>query len=431
MCEMESIDNTNKNQKSGIVKALKFNPYDPNFQANPYPIYHSLRSVEPIHQSFTGMWVLTRYTDVKAVLRDPRFCVDKMPKHVKHKSHYLEQRDFNTLAQAISKWLIFLDPPEHTRLRGLVSKAFSAATVKSLRPQIQQIADDLIGKVRHKGFMDIMSDLACPLPCNVIAAILGIPVEDWYKLYYWSDELSRILDPLRSLEDYEQMNKVALEFTDYFKSLIAQRQKSPQQDLLSTLIAVKEQDNKLSEEEIISVCMLLFFAGEETTLGIIGNGMLALLRHPQQMQQLKSEPMLIQSAVEEILRYDSPLQITTRVATEDVNIDGVTIRVGEKALVSLGAANRDPAQFPDPDRFDITRANNSHLAFSDGIHYCLGAALARIEAEIAINTLVQQLPDIKLSQEKLEWRNKVSVRSLKALPITFKPTKVSGLSSQV
>jgi hypothetical protein len=269
--------------------------------------------------------------------------------------------------------------------------------------------------------MDVMSDFACPLPCNVIAAILGIPIEDWYKLYYWSDELSHILDPLRSLQDYEQMNKVALEFTDYFRSLIAQRQKSPQQDLLSTLIVVKEQDSKLSEEEIISVCMLLFFASEETTMSIIGNGILALLCHPQQMQQLKSRPMLIQSAIEEILRYDSPIQITTRVATEDINIDGITIRVGEKALVSLGAANRDPAQFPDPDRFDITRANNSHLAFSDGIHHCLGAALGRIEAEIAINTLVQQLPNLTLSQNKLEWRNKVSVRSLKALPITFKP----------
>jgi pimeloyl-[acyl-carrier protein] synthase len=366
------------------------------------------------------MWVLTRYADAKAVLRDSRFCVDKMSKNVKHKSYYLEQRNLDTLAQAIDKWLIFLDPPEHTRLRGLISKAFSSTSLKFLRPQIQKIADELIDKVRHRGSMDIISDFACPLPCNVIAAILGIPIEDWSKLYHWSDELSNILDPLRSLEDYEKMNQVALEFTDYLKTLIAQRQKIPQQDLLSALILVKEQDNKLSEEEIISVCMLLFFAGEETTVNLIGNGMLAFLRHPQQMQQIKSQPQLIQSAVEEILRYDSPLQITTRVATEDVVLDGVTIRVGEKALLCLGAANRDPAQFTDPDRFDITRANNSHLAFSDGMHYCLGAALARIEAEIAINTLVQQLPDLKLSQDKLEWRNKVAFRSLKALPVTFK-----------
>jgi cytochrome P450 len=185
-------------------------------------------------------------------------------------------------------------------------------------------------------------------------------------------------------------------------------------------MAVKEQDNKLSEEEIISVCMLLFLTGEETTVNLIGNGMLALLSHPEQMQQIKTQPMLIQSAVEEILRYDSPIQITTRVATEDVVLDGVTVRCGEKVLVVLGAANRDPGQFPDPDRFDITRANNNHLAFADGIHYCLGAALTRIEGEIAINALVQQLPDLQLSQDRVEWRKKVAFRSLKALPIIFK-----------
>lgn len=417
---MEPITNTNKTQKLGIAKTLKFNPYDPKTIANPYPIYHYFRSVEPIHQSFTGMWVLTRYANAKAVLRDPRFCVYKMQKNVKNKSLSLKERDFNTLAQAIDKWLIFLDPPEHTRLRGLISKAFSATSIKFLRPQIQQITNELISKVRHKGFMDIMSDFACPLPCSVIAAILGVPIEDWFKLYHWSDKLSNILDPLSALEDYEQMNRVALEFIDYFKSLIAQRQKSPQQDLLSALITVKEQQNKLSEEEIISICMLLFFAGEETTVNLIGNGMLALLCNPQQMQRLKTQPTLIQSAVEEMLRYDSPIQIITRVATEDVDLDGITIRVGEKVIVVLGAANRDPAQFPEPDRFDITRANNSHLAFVDGIHYCLGAVLARIEAEIAINTLVQQLPDLMLSKDKLEWRNKVGSRSLKALSVTFK-----------
>lgn len=416
----KEIISSSKSQNLGIAKALKFNPYDPKFRANPYPLYHQLRSVEPIHQSFAGMWVITRYADAKAVLRDPRFCVNKMPKNVKHKSHSLEQGDFNTLAQAIDKWLIYLDPPEHTRLRGLISKAFSSTSVNILRPQIQKITDELIGKVRHKGFMDIISDFACPLPCNVIAAILGIPVEDWFKAYHWSDELSNILDPLSSVQGYEQMNKVALEFTDYFKSLIAQRQKSPQQDLLSALIAVKEQENKLSEEEIISVCMLLFLTGEETTVNLIGNGMLALLSHPEQMQQIKTQPMLIQSAVEEILRYDSPIQITTRVATEDVVLDGVTVRCGEKVLVVLGAANRDPAQFPAPDRFDITRANNNHLAFADGIHYCLGAVLTRIEGEIAINALVQQLPDLQLSQDRVEWRKKVAFRSLKALPVIFK-----------
>ena len=418
---MQPIKDDNQISKMKIL--FKFNPYEPSFQDNPYPIYHKLRSVEPIHQSFNNMWVVTRYADAKTILRDSRFCVNKMPNHVKYKSDYLG--NFNTLAQAISKWLIFLDPPEHTRLRGLISKAFSAATVKSLYSQIQQITEQLISKIRHQGYMDIIADFACPLPCNVICTILGVPVEDWYKLYYWSDKLSEILDPLKSLEDYEQMNKVALEFIDYFKGLIAQRKINLQQDFLSALIAVKEQNNKLTEEEIISICMLLFLTGEETTVNLISNGMLALLRHPGQMQQIKTQPMLIQGAIEEILRYDSPIQITTRVANQDVLLDSVTIQSGDKVLVVLGAANRDPAQFPEPDRFDITRVNNNHLAFADGIHSCLGAALTRLEAEIAINALVQKLPDIQLLQEQVEWRKKVPFRSLKSLPVTFKAMNIT------
>ncbi|WP_414584436.1 cytochrome P450 [Scytonema sp. PCC 10023] len=425
---MESITNLNhraissfETEKSGAAKAFKFNPLDPEFQADPYPTYHHLRCFEPVHRTFMGVWLLTRYTDAKAVLRDSRFCICATPKKIKQRSHYLEQGDFNGLVQATGKWLIYLNPPDHTRLRGLVSKAFSSASVKRLRPQIQEVADELISKVWDKGSMDIMSDFACPLPVKVIAAMLGLPIEDCSKLHRWTDELSSVLDPLRSLEDYERMNKVALEFTDYFKSLIAERQKKPQQDLLSTLIAAKEQDKKLSEEEIVSVCMLLFVAGEETTINLIGNGMLALLRHPDQMQKLKQQPTLIQGAVEELLRYDSPIQLTTRVATENVDINGVTIRAGEKVFVSLGAANRDPARFTDPDHLDITRQDNTHLSFADGIHYCLGAALARLEAEIAINTLVQQLPALKLSTDKLKWRNNVTLRGLKALPIAFTP----------
>ncbi len=425
---MESIANTNhaaissfETQKSGAAKAFKFNPLDPEFQADPYPTYHHLRCFEPIHRTFMGVWLLTRYADAKAVLRDSRFCIYPTPKKIKEKSHYLELGDFNGLVQATGKWLIYLNPPDHTRLRGLVSKAFSSASVKCWRPQIQGVADELIGKVWDKGSMDIMSDFACPLPVKVIAAILGLPIEDCSNLHRWTDELSLVLDPLRSLKDYERMNKVALEFTDYFKSLIAQRQKRPQEDLLSTLIAAKEQDNKLSEEEIVSLCMLLFVAGEETTINLIGNGMLALLRHPDQMQKLKQEPTLIQGAVEELLRYDSPIQLNTRVAIENVDIGGKTIRAGEKVYIALGGANRDPEQFPEPERLDITRQQNGHLSFADGIHYCIGAALARLEAEIAINTLVQKLPNLRLATDRLEWRKNIILRSLKALPVTFTP----------
>lgn len=424
---MEPIANMNQKIISfsetdnlGAAK-VQFNPFDPEFHSDPYPTYHRLRSFEPIHLSFMGMWVLTRYADVKAVLRDSRFCVETITNNIKQKSHYLEQGDFNGLLQAFSRWLMFMNPPDHTKLRGLVSKAFSSASGKRLRLQIQEVTDELISEVKKEGFMDIISDFACLLPVKVIAAILGIPVEDHLQLHHWAAELSHIIDSFRSLEDYEQMNKIAFLFTEYLHSLVAERQKRPQNDLLSALIAAKEEDKKLSEQEIVSVCIMLFITGEETTVSLIGNGMLALLRHPDQMKKLKQEARLIQDAVEELLRYDSPVQQTMRVAIENVNIGGKTIRAGEKVFVYLGSANRDPAQFTNPDRLDITRRDNSHLAFADGIHHCLGASLARLEAEIAINTLVQQLPDLKLTQDKLEWQKNMDLRSLKALHVTFTP----------
>lgn len=269
--------------------------------------------------------------------------------------------------------------------------------------------------------MDIVSDFACPLPVYVISTMLGMPSNDFARLNKWSDDLTHVLEPLRSLEDYEHMNQVAVEFTDYLRDLIAERKKRPQEDLISALIAAQDQGKKLTEDEILSVCILLYVAGEETTVNLIGNGMLALLRHPDQIQKLKQEPIIIQSAVEELLRYDSPAQLLARIATKNVDIGGKTIRAGERVFVSLGAANRDPAQFPDPDRLDLSRSENRHLAFADGIHHCLGAALARVEAQIAIDTLVQRLPDMKLSTDKLEWRKNIALRGLKTLPVTFTP----------
>lgn len=427
---MEPITDMNKEpispaqtKKTGAAKAFKFNPLLPEFHVNPYPTYHRLRSEDPVHWSFMGVWVLTRYADVKAVLRDPRFCSDPVPKRIKDKSRYLEQqqKDLNTLAQATSKFIFFLDPPDHTRLRGLVSKAFSPGVVDYMRPQIQGTVDELIGKVWDKGSMDIISDLACPLPVIVIARMLGVPDKDRSKLHQWSNDLSRILDLLMSLEAYEHLNKVVMELTEYFSGLIAEREKNPKEDLLSALIAAREQGDRLSKEELLATCMMLFATGEESTVNLIGNGMLALLRQPDQMELLKREPALIQRAVEELLRYDSPLQHTARIATEDVEIGGKTIRAGENVLVSLGAANRDPAEFPEPDRLDLTRSENRHLAFADGIHYCLGASLARVQGQIAINTLVQQLPDLKIHSDKLEWLEKIALRGLKALPVIFTP----------
>ncbi|MDF5726721.1 MAG: cytochrome P450 [Rhizonema sp. PD38] len=429
MNSMSQITNTNKDvastdkiKKLAVAEAFPFNPFDPEFHTDPYPTYNCLRSCEPIHRfkSFTGgnEWLLTRFADVKAVLNDSRFVVDDLPKRLKDKSFYLKQEgDFNTLTQTISKWLFFLDPPEHTRLRGVLSKAFAANTLESMRPQIQKIVDGLLGKVQEAGSMDVIADLACPLPAIVTASILGVPTEQHSELTQWAHDLFYVFDQPISLKDYEYLNKVALEFREYFSSLIAEREKKPLEDLLSYLIAAKSQGGKLSEDEILASCAMLFSVGQQTTENLIGNGVLALLHHPQQMQKLKAQPTIISSAIEELLRYDSPVQLISRLAIEDVEIGGETIRAGERIVVCLGAANRDPAQFPDPDRLSLTRQHYS-LPFGSGIHYCLGAMQARILGQIAINTIVQRW-DLKLNTNKLEWRKNASLRGLKALPVTF------------
>ena len=416
------LENTSK---PGAVKPVEFDFFRPEFHTDPYPLYYRLRSEDPVHRSFIGgTWVLTRYADVKAVLRDRRVGTLETPKQIKDKNQYIQEKgkELNTLAYVSSQLLFYMNPPDHTRLRRLASKAFSSSiVVERMRPYVQETVNELLGKVRNTGFMDIISDLAGPLPVIVIAKVLGVPHEDEDRLHHWSNVLSRILDLLLSLGEYERMNRVVLEFQAYFRDLIAERVKKPKADIISALIAAREQGDKLSEDELLATCILLFATGEETTVNTIGNGMLALLRHPDQMEKLKREPTLIQSAVEELLRYDSPVQITGRLALETIEIGGQTIRAGEKILTCLGAANRDPTQFPSPDRLDLTRRENHHLAFGDGIHYCLGAGLARVQGQIAINTVIQQLPNLALHTDKLEWRKNIALRGLKSLPVTFTP----------
>ncbi|MEH2078582.1 MAG: cytochrome P450 [Nostoc sp.] len=414
--------NTKNNEKRKSAKALKFYLFDPKFNANPYPTYHRLRESDPVHKYFVGGdWILTRYADVKAVLKSGRVRTDDRPKSIQERNKYLQdkEKNLNTLAFTTSRFLFYMNPPDHTRLRALVGKGFSPVVVERLRPHIQEIVDELLDKVRHKGSMDIVADLASPLSITVISKLLGIPKEAQQQLHQWINVLSRILDPLVSLQEYEAMNKATEEIQEYLRTLIAEREKNPQADLISNLIAAKEQNDRLSQKEILAVCTLLFAAGEETTGNTIGNGMLALLQHPHQIEQLKREPTKIQSAVEEIIRYDSAIQMLTRIATDNLEIGNRTIKAGEKIVLCLGAANRDPAQFPEPDELNINREQNQHVAFADSIHYCLGAALARVEAQIAINTLIQQFPDLKLASNKLEWKKSIVIRGLKALPITF------------
>ncbi|HEY4910329.1 MAG TPA: cytochrome P450, partial [Methylomirabilota bacterium] len=343
---------------------ITFNPMDAEFIANPYPTYHRLRAEEPVHHNPLGFWVLTRYEDVLVALRDPRFAKEAIAAFVAAR--------FGFAPPGIGLSMLDRDPPDHTRLRGLVSKAFTPRVVEVLRPHIQRIVDGLLERVETAGSMDLIEDFAYPLPVIVICELLGVPVEDRDRFKQWGLDIARGLDAIWLPPDSEvaarsMASRHAL--SDYFRALIAERRASPRGDMLSALIAAEEAGDTLGEDELLATCILLLVAGHETTVNLIGNGTLALLRHPHELRRLRENPGLIASAVEELLRYDGPVQRTARIPSEDVTIGGRTIGKGELVLPFIGAADRDPAQFPDPDRLDITRADNRHIAFGWGIHF--------------------------------------------------------------
>ncbi len=399
---------------------VEFNPFLPEFRENPYPFYYRLRSLDPVHWSdIAGRWVLTRYSDCVAILRDAtRFSADPNTWNG-YADFVVAQGGPGPLLEMETHWMLMKDPPDHTRLRTLVTKAFTPRVAEGMRPRVQARVDELLDSVRAAGRMDVIADLAFPLPTIVICEMLGVPVEDREQFKGWTRDLARSLDPIVTPDIIATADQATVAFTDYFRALIAIRRKNPQPDLLSSLIATEEQGDRLTEDELIATAILLLGAGHETTMNLIGNGMLALLRNPDQLDKLKRDPTLITSAVEELLRYDGSVQMTARTALVDVEIGGKTIPKGVQAIIVLGAANRDPAQFPDPDRLDITRPDNRHIVFSYGIHHCLGAPLARVEAQVTINTLLRRMPNPRLTGEMLEWRETVTLRGLKALPITF------------
>lgn len=403
-----------------ISTPVEFNPLSAEFRDNPQPFYRQLRAVDPVHwSSFLGFWVLTRYADCVAVLRDAkRFSVDPRDLAI-YEALMQGVGEQRPLMQMERKWMLMLNPPDHTRLRTLVTKAFTPRVVENMRPRIQAITDELLDQVQSAGRMDVLADLSFPLPVIVIAQMLGVPTEDRDKFKAWTPDLARTLDPILSPEVLDAGDAATLAFYDYFRALVAKRRTDLRDDLLSALIAAEEQGDRLSEDELIATAVLLLGAGHETTMNLIGNGLLALFRHPDQLAKLKTDPALIQSAIEECLRFDGPVQMTARTALEDIEIEGKTITKGQQAVIVLAAANRDPARFAEPDQFDIARKDNLHIAFSHGIHYCLGAPLARVEAQIVINTLLRRMPNLRLTTEQLEWRETVTIRGLKALPVTF------------
>lgn len=402
---------------------LQVDYQSPAFKANPYPTYARLRQESPVHRMSlpdgSGMWLITRYADVAAVLKDPRFVKD--PRNV------LSAEELARMGVDDSPLrfnMLSVDPPDHTRLRGLVHRAFTAPFIERLRGRVQAIADELIDAVEAKGEMDLIDDFAFPLPILVIAEMLGVPGKDRDRIREWSNALTAGALQGRQAERSLQGHVAA--FGHYLYELCEVRRHDPGNDLVSALIQAEEEGSTLNQEELISMVFLLLIAGHETTVNLIGNGMLALFQHPGELEALRQDPTLIKPGVEEMLRYESPVEhATSRFAREDVELGGARISKGELVLAVLGSANRDGEQFEDPDRFMLRRADNKHVAFGLGIHYCLGAPLARMEGYIAIPTLLRRLPDLRLAvaPEELAWRFSMLVRGVQRMPVAFTPVK--------
>lgn len=392
------------------------------FKANPYPTFALLRANDPIHRLSTSngqsSWLITRYTDADIVLRDERFIKNRQY------GQAAEQQNHPSAAAASVDDLFALglprfDPPDHTRLRSLVSLSFTPRLVEQWRGRVQNITDDLIDAVASKQQMELIEEFAYPLPIRIISEMLGIPDEDNLRLYMWT---RKITDALDDPVAYEQAQDQLLAFYHYLLALIESKRQHPTDDLVSRLIEAEAEGDRLTERELVAMIFLLILAGHETTANLIGNGMLALLTHPEQLALLKHNPDLMKPAVEEFLRYYSPLTLATfRWAREDVEYGGKLMRRGDQIIVSLSAANRDEESFLQPELLDITRQENRHLAFSKGIHYCLGASLARLEGQIAIGTLLRRLPDLGLQvePEELVWRPGSTVLGVARLPVRF------------
>jgi pimeloyl-[acyl-carrier protein] synthase len=390
--------------------SITFDPRSPEFRRDPYPYYDLLRSHAPIfYWEPWGLYFLTRHADCHELLRDNRL----------GHAYASEAPNQPALYTMRANWMLFQNPPGHTRLRKLVHKAFSPQMVERLRGTIQQITDQLLDRVQLAGGMDLIGDLAYPLPMIVIAELLGVPAADRDNVHYWSEALGHSMDLTDDPAVYQRATVAASATFRYLSELAAQRRRQPGTDLLSALVQVEEAGEQLTEVELYATCTLLLAAGHETMINLIGNGVLALLRHPAQMRLLQQDPSLIRSAVEELLRYDSPGQMTTRVVLEDMTYLGCRFRRGQSISFMLGAANRDPAVFAAPHLLDITRQQNSHLAFGGGIHYCVGAPLARLEGQIVFATLLRRMPKLRLATQEVTYRDSYVLRGLTALPVEF------------
>ncbi|MBE2183251.1 MAG: cytochrome P450 [Anaerolineae bacterium] len=390
------------------------------FRANPYPAYTLLRQHTPIvFRDELGMWVVSRHRDVATILRDRRFgrsidhILTREQRGVPPKPQH--RRAFDMLSE---NSMFDKEPPDHTRLRGLVQKAFTPRRIESLRAFVQRVADDLLDQVETAGTMDILADFAVPLPVTVIAELLGVPDSAHDSLRNWSQSIVAMFELEPTAEQERVAIQAAAEFADYLREAAAYRRQHPQDDLISALVEAEEAGERLTEDELIATCVLLLNAGHEATVNLVGNGLYALFRNPEQLRLLQENPSLNTSAVEEMLRYDTPLQLFRRFALEDVQFGGVIFRQGDEIALLFGSANRDPESFTDPDTLNIARADNPHISFSLGVHYCLGAPLARMELQIAFATLIRRFPKLALAREP-QYRDSVVIRGLHSLEVVF------------
>lgn len=387
---------------------VAFDPRSPDLINDPYPMYRSLREHEPVRWlqlEVRGAWLVTRYQDVKLVLQDLRFRKDL---------RYAPSIDDSE----VNRSMLFSDPPDHTRLRGLVSMAFTPKMIRELEPKIAEITDELLEAASDGGTIDLVEVLAFPLPVIVIAQMLGVPESDRASFRQWTNEILDGSDSFISTDEkVRRAEEAHLALIDYLRHLIDLRRREPRDDLITRLLAAHDEQGRLSEEELLFNCRTLLIAGHETTVGLIGNGVYSLLRHPDQLARLQRDPQLIGTAIEEMLRYESPVQRGTfRFAGEAVELGGQQIAAGDEVRALIGSANRDPEQFPYPDVFDVRREPNRHLAFGRGIHFCLGAALARTETRIALLRVLERLPSLSLAGSP-QWHENTMFRRLKKLPV--------------
>ena len=389
-----------------LESGVSYDLTSPKVRADPYDLYERIRVKDPVHRMrLINAWAMTGYEDAQEVLSD----------------HKRFSSGDNKLQYAPYRTMLDLDPPDHTRLRSLVSKAFTPRSVLELGPRIQEIVDDLLDAVAGKERFDLIRDFAFPLPVIVIAEMLGIPAEDRDRFDVWSNDLALAVEPLLSAEEVERVERASDEIVAYFEGIIERRRERPGDDLLSALLAAEEEGERLSHDELLGTLMLLLVAGNETTRSLIGNGMLALLKHPDQLQRLREDPQLLETAIDELLRYDSPVQLIVRVALDEMEFRGRRFDAGQRIMVLVGAANRDPTVFVNPGALDIGRKEKSHISFGRGIHYCLGSPLALLEARVAFANLLERFSSIELVSEPA-FKDQIVLRGVESLWVEVERT---------